>query len=66
MSGTHQAARADTVEVFSSAEYSCVVHGSYLKWLVGGGFTDKSQKSTGSFKKPHLEGHVRIRPVKSE
>lgn len=66
MSGTRQAVRADTVEVFSSAEYSHVAQGSYLKCLVGGCFTVSCQKSKGSFKKPHLEGHVRSRPVKSE
>lgn len=66
MSCTCQAARADTVEVFGSAECSRVVQGSYFKWLVGGGFTVSCQKSKGSFKKPHLEGHIRIRPVISE
>lgn len=66
MSGTCQAAGADTVEVFCAAEYSRVAQGTYLKWLVGGGFTVSCQKSKGSFKKPHLEGHIKIRPVKSE
>ncbi len=43
-----------------------VAQGSYLKWLVGGYFTVSCQKSKDSFKKPHLEGHVRSRPVRSE